>query len=303
MIINTGGRTDTVQYYSEWLLRRFAEGHVLSRNPMCPARVSRYDLSPEAVDCVIFCSKDYSPILPRLREITDRYNTYFFYTITAYGADIEPGVPPIERGIETLIELSRIVGARRLAWRYDPVLVYGQYTIERHMETFDRMTRAIAPHVDRCIFSFVELYKKVRSNMPDLMPVSDADMERIARGLGRIASSYRMPIQSCASGADWRRWGIGRSGCVTLETLAEANDVVFRAAPHRGMRPGCACIESRDIGAYDSCPNGCRYCYANRDPYIPRENFRLHDPASPLLIGALKPDDEIVQGAQRSLRI
>ena len=30
MILNTGGRTDTVQYYSEWLLNRFREGYVLS---------------------------------------------------------------------------------------------------------------------------------------------------------------------------------------------------------------------------------------------------------------------------------
>ena len=28
MIINTGGRTDTVQYYTKWLLRRFSAGYV-----------------------------------------------------------------------------------------------------------------------------------------------------------------------------------------------------------------------------------------------------------------------------------
>lgn len=32
MTINTGGRTDTVHYYSKWLLKRFEEGYVLSRN-------------------------------------------------------------------------------------------------------------------------------------------------------------------------------------------------------------------------------------------------------------------------------
>ncbi len=30
MILNTGGRTDTVQYYTKWLLNRFAEGCVLA---------------------------------------------------------------------------------------------------------------------------------------------------------------------------------------------------------------------------------------------------------------------------------
>lgn len=33
--------------------------------------------------------------MPRLHEITDRFNTYFHYTITAYGKDVEPGVPGI----------------------------------------------------------------------------------------------------------------------------------------------------------------------------------------------------------------
>ena len=83
MIINTGGRTDTVQYYTEWLLKRFSEGWVLSRNPLFPNKVTRYELTPEKVDCVVFCSKNYKPILPRIHEITDRFPTYFYYTITS----------------------------------------------------------------------------------------------------------------------------------------------------------------------------------------------------------------------------
>ena len=35
---------------------------------------------------------------------------------------------------------------------------------------------------------------------------------------------------------------------------------------HKGTRQGCHCIETRDIGAYDTCPNGCKYCYANKTP-------------------------------------
>ena len=95
MILNTGGRTDTVQYYSEWLLGRFREGYVLSRNPLFPNTINRIELTPEKIDVVVFCSKDYSPILDRLHEITDRFRCYFHYTITAYGTDIEPRVPSI----------------------------------------------------------------------------------------------------------------------------------------------------------------------------------------------------------------
>ena len=219
MIINTGARTDTVQYYTDWLLRRFEEGYVLVRNPLFPNKVTRYELDPAVVDCVVFCSKDYRPILPRLSEITGRFNTYFHYTITAYGPDIEPGVPSIERSIETLVELARLVGTQRVAWRYDPVLLTGEHTVERHLETFERMAQRLAPHIDRCIFSFVEMYKKLAWNMPELVPLSEGDRDRIAQGLGAIAGRHGIRIQTCGTNGDFTRYGIAASGCMTLDIL------------------------------------------------------------------------------------
>ena len=145
MILNTGVRTDTVQYFAPWLLKRFEEGYVLSRNPMFPQKVTRYELTPEKVDCVVFCSKNYKPMLKDIVKITDKFNTYFYYTITAYGKDVEPGVPSIEESIKTLKELSRIVGKQRLAWRYDPVLLTEKYTIAKHLELFDAMAKEITP--------------------------------------------------------------------------------------------------------------------------------------------------------------
>jgi len=300
MIINTGGRTDTVQYYTEWLLRRFSEGYVLSRNPMFPSKVNRYELTPDKVDCVVFCSKNYKPILPRLHEITDRFNTYFHYTITAYGKDIEPNVPSIDESIETLVRLSEIVGTKRIAWRYDPVLLTEKYTIKRHLETFEYMSEKLAPYIDRCIFSFVEMYKKLQYNMPELIPLTENDMKILANGLGSIAKKYRIFIQTCGTNGDFSEYGIHSSGCMTLDILGKANGVEFRELKHKGMRQGCHCIESRDIGAYDTCMNGCKYCYANKNPQKAFENYKYHDSASPLLLGDLKPDDTVIQGVQKS---
>lgn len=300
MIVNTGGRTDTVQYYTEWLLRRFAEGYVLSRNPLFPDKVSRIELSPDKVDCVVFCSKNYAPLLPRLHEITSRFRTYFYYTITAYGKDIEPGVPSIAESMETLIALSRMAGRMRVAWRFDPVLLTADYPAVRILETFAQMAPVLAPYIDRCIFSFVEVYKKLEVNMPELIPLSLEDMDMLARGLGEIAGENGILIQTCGTNGDYSRYGIHPSGCMTLEILGRANGVAFRNRKHRGMRHGCHCIESRDIGAYDSCLNGCKYCYANQTPQKARDNFRLHDPDSPLLLGHLHPDDAVIQAVQKS---
>lgn len=302
MIINTGGRTDTVQYYAEWLLRRFSEGYVLSRNPLFPNKVTCYELTPDKVDCVVFCSKNYKPILGRLHEITDRFNTYFYYTITAYDKDIEPGVPPIEESMRTLVELSKKVGRQRIAWRYDPVLLTEKYTISRHMETFEQMAKILSPYIDRCIFSFVEMYKKLEANMPELIPLTEQDMDNLAQGLGAIAQKYGIHIQTCGTNGDYTRYGIQASGCMTLDILGRANGIEFKSLKHKGMRQGCHCIESRDIGAYDTCMNGCKYCYANKNPYKAFDNYRYHNPNSPLLLGELKPADTITKGIQKSYR-
>ena len=303
MIINTGSRTDTVQYYSEWLLKRFQEGFVYSRNPLFLNKVTKYELNPEVVDCVIFCSKNYEPILERLHEITDRFNTYFYYTITAYGKDIEPNVPSIEDSIETLIKLSEIVGAKRIAWRYDPILLTEKYTKNRHYETFDYMSEKLSPYIDRCIFSFVEMYKKLKTNMPEIILLTQEDKDEIAKNIGLIAKKNKILLQTCATLENYEKYNIIQSGCITAEILGTANGVTFSNIKHSGNRKGCRCMESRNIGDYDTCPNGCKYCYANQNPQIAKKNYEKHNADSPLILGGLNPTDEISQSSQRSFLI
>ncbi len=89
---------------------------------------------------------------------------------------------------------------------------------------------------------------------------------------------------------------------MTLDILGRANGIEFKDLKHKGSRQGYHCIESRDIGAYDTCLNGCKYCYANKNPLLAFQSYKLHDPASPLLLGHLRPDDTIAQGVQKSFR-
>lgn len=235
-----------------------------------------------------------------MHEITDRFNTYFFYTITAYGVDLEPGVPSIQESINTLKSLSGIVGKQRLTWRYDPVLLTKKYTIDYHRETFEYMASELAPYVDRCVFSFVEMYKKVELNMAEIIPLTRENIEQLAELLGSIAKKHQITLQICGTDEDFTRYGIQTAGCMTLEVLGYANGVAFKNLKHKGMRHGCHCIETRDIGAYETCPNGCKYCYANKDPRKAAENYKLHDPHSPLLLGWVNEDDEIKQSVQKS---
>lgn len=292
MIVNVGGRTDIVNYYSEWLINRLKEGYVYSRNPLFTNNVSKISLKPEDVDCLMFCSKNYKPILKYIKEINEKYRIICYYTITAYGKDVEPNVPSIDDSIKTLIELSKIVGKEKVLWRYDPILLTKKYTIKKHIETFEIMAEKIAPYVQRCIFSFVEMYKKLGYNMPEIIPFTSENKLEIANKIGQIAKKYNLYIQTCGTDENYEKYGIHLSGCTTTEILEKANNVKYKNIKAKGMRKGCHCIPSRDIGAYDTCINGCKYCYANERPELAKENIKLHDENSPILIGSIKETDK-----------
>ena len=67
------------------------------------------------------------------------------------------------------------------------------------------------------------------------------DMDRIAAGLGRIAATHGILLQTCGTDIDWSRYGIRPSGCMTLEMLGSANGITFKPRKHKGQRSGCHC--------------------------------------------------------------
>ncbi|RAP48657.1 MAG: hypothetical protein BZ135_00320 [Methanosphaera sp. rholeuAM6] len=300
MIINVGGRTDIVNYYTPWLLNRLKEGFVLVRNPYNPKQLTRYSLERNKVDAIIFCSKNYQPILKDMHSIMEKYPIYCHYTITCYEDDVETKVPSINDSITVLNDLCEIVGSQKLSWRYDPILLTDKYTVDYHLESFDHIASCIHDKVSSCIFSFVDMYRKVYRNMPEIIQLTDEDKKELLTGLSNIARKYDMPLQSCAVGNEYSEYGILNSGCITSNILEKSNDLSFKNIGHTGCRNGCKCIPWRDIGEYDTCLNGCKYCYANRRSDIAGIKHRKHDPNSPVLIGKVEKDDKINNAKQAS---
>lgn len=301
MIYNVSIRTDIVNYYTPWLLNRLKEGYVYSRNPYDKHQVSKFDLRPEQVDAMIFCSKNYKPLLDHIDKINKNYNILCQYTITAYGKDVESNVPSIDESIETLTELSEIIGKERIAWRYDPILITDNYTIDDHLETFEYIASEINNYINYSIFSFVDMYRKVKINMPDIIPFTREDTQYIIKHLGKIANKYGIPIQTCLINEDLTKYGIRNSACVTTKILEEANNIKFRKIKHTGLRDGCRCVPTHDFGAYNTCPNQCKYCYANRNQRLAKNNYKLHNPESPLLLGKITEKDKITQSKNKRL--
>ena len=299
MIINTGQRTDIPAFFSQWFANRLKAGFVLVRNPYNPKSVIRYRLTPDVVDLVGFCTKNPAPMLLYM-DLLEPFGQWWYVTITPYGKDIEPNVPDKLKVLESFRQLSKIVGADRMGWRYDPIFISEEWPAERHIKAFEYMARTLEGYTHTAVISFIDLYEKTRKNFPEVQSVPGDERLRLGKAFVEIASRYGMTVRPCAEGTDLARFGADCSGCMTVAMYEKAlhkNLIVPRFAP---ARKECACYLGCDIGSYNTCGHLCRYCYANYDAATVRQNMRLHDPESPLLIGHLLPDDEVRDAKQES---
>ena len=299
MIINTGMRTDIPAFYSEWFMNRIREGFVLVRNPYCPERITRYELNTDVVDCLAFCTKDPAPMLKYLDELK-AYHQYWFVTITPYGKEIEPNVPPKEEVMQSFITLSRSVGIDCVGWRYDPIFIDRVYTPERHINDFELMCKTLSGHTKVCVISFIDLYEKVKRNFPQARTVTQQERIALGSAFADIGRRYGITIKACAEGNDLAPYGVDCGGCMTRQTFEKAIGSNIIVPKKRSQRAECACVLGTDIGAYDTCGHLCRYCYANYDHENVRRNMRIHDPDSPLLVGKVQAGELIHQAVQES---
>ncbi|HLP58764.1 MAG TPA: DUF1848 family protein, partial [Candidatus Deferrimicrobium sp.] len=122
---------------------------------------------------------------------------------------------------------------------------------------------------------------------------SPEDMMRLARILGKIAGQYSIELMTCAEEMDLSGLGIHHGKCIDDELISKicGRHLVLKKDPHQ--RKTCRCVESIDIGAYDTCPHHCLYCYANSEVENVKRNAALHDPGSPLLFGQLSGKEKI----------
>lgn len=303
MILSASRRTDIPAFFSDWFYQRLREGYVYVRNPMRHHQVARISLAPEVLDGIVFWTKNPAPMLSRLGELAE-HPFYFQYTLTSYGRDIEPNVPAKgKEGILTFQRLSGLIGSHRVNWRYDPILLNGTYTISHHLKYFEQMAKQLQGHTRRCVIGFIEPYKNTKRHAAalDLHPIEEKDMRLLAKAFGEIGASYGLSVSACCEPLDFSAYGIERACCIDGTQLEAIAGYALQKKKDKGQRVACACMESIDIGAYNTCANGCAYCYANYKEHEVRQNHASHNPLSPLLTGELGENDTVYDRTVRSL--
>jgi len=304
MILSASRRTDIPAFYAEWFMNRLREGCVLVRNPMNYHQVSRVRLDSQVTDCAVFWTKNPAPLLEHLDEIERKFPFYFQYTLNPYGRDIEPALPDIDKRIETFRTLSEKLGAHRVVRRYDPILLTEKYTVDWHIERFEYLAEQLRGCQETCVFSFVDIYDKVKNNVKGtgLRACDEAEMQTLAEAFARIARENGFELRTCAETIDLDALGIKHGCCVDGQLIERLTGCELTAKKDPNQRGECGCLESVDIGQYNTCRHGCRYCYANFNPQSVKTFSERHDPASPFLTGGSEPGDKVTERKLKSLK-
>ncbi|MCZ6859570.1 MAG: DUF1848 domain-containing protein [Alphaproteobacteria bacterium] len=284
MIVSASYRTDIPAFYGDWFMARLKAGAVHVRNPYGGAE-ALVSLQRRDVDGFVFWTRNAGPFINALAEIRSLGFPFAIqFTITGYPHALENRVVNAEGAVEQVRSIAEQFGPRAVVWRYDPILDTTLTQPAWHRENFARLAGALEGAVNEVVVSWATIYRKTKRNLGaaankhgfewrDPVP---KDKRALIADLAAIAAQYGMQLTLCAQ-PELVFSGIEPARCIDAARLS---DVAGRAIPAKtkGNRPGCACAQSRDIGAYDTCPHGCVYCYAVSDSGRARARFRAHDP-------------------------
>lgn len=278
-------------------MSRIRDGYVRWMNPFSKA-MYEVSLRTEDVSAIVFWSKNYLPLVPYLDELdAGGFPMLFHFTITGLPRAFEPRVPETEGVVECARILSRRYGAEAVLWRYDPILISSVTDQQYHIDRFADLCSGLEGAVTTCYFSFAIFYGKVLRNTQVLnnetgIVCHDLELDDrigLANTLADIAADHGIEMRSCCG--DYLPGDkIKKAHCVDAELLERLFPDRVRDLAEHPTRKECGCFESKDIGAYGTCPHGCVYCYANTNAQAALRSYEKHDPYSDVLgLSSSKP--------------
>lgn len=287
LIISASRATDIPAFYADWFFRRLDKGYVRWRNPF-----SGQDSYVSFVQTrfIVFWSKNPKALLPYLSVLKERgIGCYIQYTLNDYESErLEPNVPRLQQRIDTFRSLVDRIGAGAVVWRFDPLILTDRINIDTLLEKIASIADTLAGYTEKLVFSFadIESYKKVSRNLRlSGINYREWDEESMYEFASRLSTMNRdkwnFRLATCAEHVDLSEYSIEHNRCIDPELISRLTPdkaglqyFLYNAKPDSGQRKACGCILSKDIGAYNTCPHGCLYCYANTTPTSALANYK-----------------------------
>ncbi len=285
MLISASRRTDIPAFYGRWLMARLRAGFCEVSNPFNAAQVSRVSLAPADVEAIVFWTRDPRPLLPHLPEMRAMgHEPFFLFTLMDNPRELDPRCPGPDVSVPAFAALAEALPGR-VAWRYDPLVLTEKTPPDWHRAVFERLCARLAGLTERVIVSFVEPYRKIAGRMRAVaaagfpaLPVDEAQTVSLLADLRDMAAARGLCLSTCCQPESFEAAGIAASRCIDPDWIAARTGRRLAAAKDPHQRPRCGCAPSKDIGAYDRCLFGCRYCYATSNFERARANYGRHDP-------------------------
>lgn len=279
VVISASRATDVPAFFSDWFFNRLKCGYVKWRNPF--NGVGSY-VSFTNTRFIVFWSKNPKPLLPHLAELKKRgIGCYIQFTLNDYEKeDLEPNVPELAERIETFQQFVDQFGKGSVIQRFDPLILTDTISIDNLLDKIANIGDQLHGYTEKLVFSFADIvtYPKVRHNLTragvKYMDWDEELMNEFASELSRMnLERWNYTLSTCAECIDLGQYGIEHSRCIDPELIMRLspNDVVLQqflssVRKDTGQRKMCGCILAKDIGTYNTCAHGCKYCYANTTP-------------------------------------
>ena len=226
-IISASRGTDIPAFYADWFFHRLETGYSVWNNPF---NGKKNYISYRNTRFIVFWSKNPKPLLPYLSILKERgIGCYIQFTLNDYEKDgLETGVPPLTERIETFRTLSEILGKEAVIWRFDPLILTDNISVDTLIEKIERVGTEIHNCTEKLVFSFADIdsYRKVKANMTDSgIPYHEWNKEKMEELAGKLTvlnrnRGWNLELATCGENLDLGKYRISRNRCIDGDLIA-----------------------------------------------------------------------------------
>lgn len=219
VIISASRSTDIPAFYSDWFFYRIKKGYSAWINPF--NRIKSY-ISYNDTKFIVFWSKNPRSLLKHIDFLQKKgIGCYIQFSLNDYEDNtLERGVPPLPHRIETFKSLINRLGKGSVIWRFDPLLLTDDISIETLLSRIRHIGNQIHEYTEKLVFSFADIlsYSKVKANLDrNRIPYRDwtlSQMNEFSEKLVDLNKSegWNLRLATCGEMADLE--GIEHNRCV-----------------------------------------------------------------------------------------
>ena len=219
IIVSASRSTDIPAFYADWFFHRLKVGYSAWTNPF--NGVKSY-VSYQDTRFIVFWSKNPRPLLQHIDYLKERnIGCYIQYTLNDYEKEgLERGVPKLSERIDTFKLLVDKLGKGRVIWRFDPLLLTDDISIDALLSKIERIGDQLQGYTEKLVFSYADIlsYRKVKANLEkNHIPYhewTELQMFEFAKRLAELNTKWGYILATCGEKVNLKQFGIEHNHCI-----------------------------------------------------------------------------------------